>query len=117
MSCGSDTGFSKALKFGALPQVLCIHLKRFRWRTAARGGKQKVDTHVKFPMEGLEMERWIGGDITSPSLYDLYAVVVHQGSGYARSLVPPIYIMLRLELVQIPGTTMRSPSFRTSGIA
>lgn len=85
LSCGSDTGFSKAFKFGELPQILCIHLKRFRWRrNAVHGGKLKVDTHVKFPLEGLDMGHWMdeteGGEHLKQS-YDLYAVVVHQGVG------------------------------------
>ncbi|KAL7273384.1 hypothetical protein RUND412_003762 [Rhizina undulata] len=83
-SCGSDAGFSKAFKFGELPRVLCIHLKRFRWRrNGIRGGKQKVDLHVKFPLENLDMGRWSGDDDDQhiQELYDLYAVVVHQGSG------------------------------------
>ena len=47
-----------------------------------RGGKQKVDTHVRFPLEGLDMKTWCEQDFDSPILYDLYAVVVHQGAGY-----------------------------------
>ncbi|RPB11416.1 cysteine proteinase [Morchella conica CCBAS932] len=82
LSCGSDTGFSKAFKFGALPRILCIHLKRFRWRrNTVRGSKQKVDAHVRFPLEGLDMGRWMDSTDQVERLYDLYAVVVHQGSG------------------------------------
>ncbi|RPA97414.1 cysteine proteinase [Choiromyces venosus 120613-1] len=82
LSCGSEAAFSKAIAFGVLPNVLCIHLKRFRWRShKVRGGKQKVDTHVKFPLEGLDMRPWCEQGINSPILYDLYAVVVHQGTG------------------------------------
>lgn len=85
LACGSDTGFSKAFKFGELPQILCIHLKRFRWRrNAIHGGKLKVDAHVKFPLEGLDMGRWMDGTEEQERLkvlYDLYAVVVHQGVG------------------------------------
>ena len=83
LSCGSEAAFSKAIAFGVLPHVLCIHLKRFRWRShRVRGGKQKVDTHVRFPLEGLDMKTWCEQDFDSPILYDLYAVVVHQGTGY-----------------------------------
>lgn len=86
LSCGSDSGFQKAFKLGSLPQILCIHLKRFRWRgyTGRGAAKQKVDTPVRFPLQGLDMAMWLGhrehydsGD----AIYDLYAVVVHQGSG------------------------------------
>ncbi|CAZ83420.1 unnamed protein product [Tuber melanosporum] len=82
LSCGSEAAFSKSIAFGVLPHVLCIHLKRFRWRThKIRGGKQKVDTHVRFPLAGLDMGAWCERDVDSPILYDLYAVVVHQGTG------------------------------------
>ncbi|KAF8540995.1 hypothetical protein BDD12DRAFT_802855 [Trichophaea hybrida] len=83
-ACGSDHGFSKAFTLGELPKVLCIHLKRFRWkRNTTRGSKQKVDTLVKFPLEGLDMTRWLSDHEThnGNALYELYAVVVHQGSG------------------------------------
>ncbi|KAF8245212.1 cysteine proteinase [Wilcoxina mikolae CBS 423.85] len=83
-ACGSDHGFSKAFTLGELPRVLCIHLKRFRWkRNTTRGSKQKVDTLVKFPLEGLDMTRWLSDHEThnGNALYELYAVVVHQGSG------------------------------------
>lgn len=84
-SCGADGGFSKAFKFGKLPPTFCIHLKRFRWkRNSLRGGEQKVDTHVKFPLENLDMSRWLGEVEKSQhgsTLYDLNSVIVHQGTG------------------------------------
>lgn len=83
-ACGSDRGFAKAFMLGELPRVLCIHLKRFRWRrNSARGSKQKVDTLVKFPLDGLDMSRWLSDHEahSANALYELYAVVVHQGSG------------------------------------
>ena len=86
-ACGSDGGFAKAFMLGELPRVLCIHLKRFRWRrNSTRGSKQKVDTLVKFPLDGLDMTRWLSDHEahSANALYELYAVVVHQGSGLAR---------------------------------
>jgi ubiquitin C-terminal hydrolase len=110
--CGSEEGFTKGIKLGELPEVLCVHLKRFRWklspRASANGVKQKVDTLVRFPLEGLDLSRWLGeafasdessGEASDESsgeasdedggggrgggkqLYELYAVVVHQGQG------------------------------------
>lgn len=79
-SCGSESGFSKDIKIGELPTILCVHLKRFRWKADR---KQKVDTLVRFPLDGLDMTRWLGdtGGTAERKLYELYAVVVHQGSG------------------------------------
>ncbi|KAI5818047.1 hypothetical protein BZA77DRAFT_24003 [Pyronema omphalodes] len=81
-TCNSSSGFSKAFRLGALPKVLCIHLKRFRWRQG-RGGKQKVDTPVTFPLEDLDMTRWLSEHEVhqGTARYEAYAVVVHQGSG------------------------------------
>lgn len=102
-ACGSDGGFAKAFMLGELPRVLCIHLKRFRWRrNSTRGSKQKVDTLVKFPLDGLDMTRWLSDHEahSTNALYELYAVVVHQGSGLARlfffSLPSPLLFPLLL---------------------
>lgn len=83
-TCGSDQGFSRSIKLGELPRVLCIHLKRFRWR---RNGKQKVNTPVRFPLQDLDMSRWLddlGGNSGQglQRLYELYTVVIHQGNGF-----------------------------------
>lgn len=67
-------------------QVLCLHIKRFRWCNSYRS---KVDTQVDFPMESLDMSvytvRGSAGVKIGPQnnshLYDLAAVIVHHGSG------------------------------------
>ena len=37
-------------------QVLCLHLKRFRWNLYFR---VKVDTYVEFPLNGLNMSHYV----------------------------------------------------------
>jgi len=39
-----------------LTQVLCLHLKRFRWNLYFR---VKVDTYVEFPLNGLNMNHYV----------------------------------------------------------
>lgn len=67
-------------------QVLCLHIKRFRWCNSYRS---KVDTQVDFPMESLDMSAFTVRGVTgtrlgaqNSHLYDLAAVIVHHGSGY-----------------------------------
>lgn len=80
--------------FSSSLQVLCLHVKRFRWSTYSR---TKIDTPVEFPLSSLDMSSYTlrdgkaaaggGGHDTrkaanaSSSLYDLAAVIVHHGSG------------------------------------
>lgn len=83
-ACGSEQGFTQNINLGELPRILCIHLKRFRWK---RNGKQKVDTLVRFPLQDLNLSRWLGdgeedGSQAPPQIYELYTVVVHQGNGF-----------------------------------
>ena len=66
-------------------QVLCLHLKRFRWSAFSR---TKLDTHVEFPLCGLDMTDYLLSNLhetrcsnAGSCLYDLAAVIVHHGSG------------------------------------
>ena len=66
-------------------QVLCLHIKRFRWSTYCR---LKLETFVEFPLQGLDMNCYVlnnlhetRGSGAGSNLYDLAAVVVHHGSG------------------------------------
>ena len=69
-------------------QVLCLHIKRFRWSPYSR---TKIDTHVGFPLSGLDMSQYLLSNLhetrcsnSGSSLYDLAAVIVHHGSGWVR---------------------------------
>lgn len=83
-SCTSDVGFARGSRFGELPKVLCIQLKRFQYEEIRCGrGKRrlgkKVDVMVQFP-ELLEMGQYLEGDMGGGEVwYGLYAVVVHEG--------------------------------------
>ncbi|GAA5914703.1 UBP-type zinc finger domain-containing protein [Sporobolomyces salmoneus] len=81
---------SKRLSITALPQVLCVQLKRFEHTAlAGGGGGAKIDTFVQFPLE-LDMTPYLSANLDYPTLalksptnqnrYNLLSVVAHEGS-------------------------------------
>lgn len=88
-SCEKKTATQKQHTFGALPKVLCLHLKRF---DAALN--KKIDDFVSFPAQGLNMGKYLAQwcevtSLRSPEVesvaepqvyYDLFGTVNHIGS-------------------------------------
>lgn len=67
--------YSKVLK---LPEVLIIHLKRFRHETMF---SSKISQYVSFPLHGLDLTQFLHKDCTSEVVtYDLYAIICHHGT-------------------------------------
>ena len=67
--------FSKVLE---LPEVLCVHLKRFRHELMF---SSKITSYVSFPLEGLEMRPFMHKDCVSKvTKYDLISVICHHGT-------------------------------------
>ncbi|KAJ0175042.1 hypothetical protein K1T71_009183 [Dendrolimus kikuchii] len=80
-SCKCKQKSTKQFWIRRLPNVLCLHLKRFRWHNYFR---TKVDTSISFPLRALDMSEFALGGGSQPrdqGLYDLAAVIVHHGSG------------------------------------
>ncbi|XP_069485921.1 ubiquitin carboxyl-terminal hydrolase 44 isoform X2 [Ambystoma mexicanum] len=74
----------KQLMVCQLPQVLRLHLKRFRW--SGRNHREKIGVHVNFD-QMLNMEPYCCRESTKSLLpecfiYDLSAVVMHHGKGF-----------------------------------
>lgn len=69
---------TKKFTIKRLPDILCLHLKRFRWTSWSR---IKVGTYVKFDFEGLDMSPYTVKGNDDDALYDLYAGIVHIGTG------------------------------------
>ena len=76
------------MELWSLPEVLPLHLKRFSY---SRYFRDKLETHVSFPLEGLDMSKYVlkppaAGD--PPAIYDCVGVSNHMGSlgGYLAPL-------------------------------
>jgi ubiquitin carboxyl-terminal hydrolase 22/27/51 len=89
--CKSCQPCEKQLSLHMLPQVLCIHLKRFKQSIVNRKYSHKINTFVEFP-EQLDLANYLspaiieerGGTAFAPAFslnehYELFAVVNHQG--------------------------------------
>ncbi|MBN3299677.1 UBP44 hydrolase, partial [Amia calva] len=78
------TEAQKQLMIHKLPQVLRLHLKRFRW--SGRNHREKIGVHVSFD-QILNMEPYCCRDSTGSLkpdcfVYELSAVVMHHGKGF-----------------------------------
>ena len=87
--CKDHFRATKRLEFWTLPDVLIVHLKRFKYRGGMGmfmgGGSNKIGTYVDFPTRDLDMSPYVlhKQDKDSCFVYDLYAVTNHYGqSGY-----------------------------------
>ncbi|XP_062383411.1 ubiquitin carboxyl-terminal hydrolase 33 isoform X2 [Sardina pilchardus] len=68
----------KFCKVQNLPEILCIHLKRFRHELMF---STKISTHVSFPLEGLDLQPFLAKDGSAQtSSYDLLSVICHHGT-------------------------------------
>lgn len=69
--------FSRVLE---LPEMLCVHLKRFRHDLSY---SSKISSPVHFPLVGLDMRPYLYKQCKSKiSTYDLTAVICHLGVSY-----------------------------------
>lgn len=78
------TEAQKQLMICHLPQVLRLHLKRFRW--SGRNNREKIGVHVVFE-ETLNMEPYCYSETLNALrpecfIYNLSAVVIHHGKGF-----------------------------------
>ncbi|XP_050442572.1 ubiquitin carboxyl-terminal hydrolase 3-like [Adelges cooleyi] len=82
--CNVKQKSTKKFWISRLPNVLCLHLKRFRY---VNNQRIKVHTPIKFPISSLDMSRFFlkDKDISvvkkEDCLYDLSSVIVHEGNG------------------------------------
>ncbi|KAH8284603.1 hypothetical protein KR018_005433 [Drosophila ironensis] len=80
-SCERCNKLRTGIKFSrvlSLPEVLCIHLKRFRHDLSY---SSKISSDVYFPLEGFDMRPYIHKDCKSQvPLYNLSSVICHHGT-------------------------------------
>ncbi|NP_001084641.1 ubiquitin carboxyl-terminal hydrolase 44-A [Xenopus laevis] len=83
-ACDQCNKAQKQLMVCRLPQVLRLHLKRFRW--SGRNHREKIGVHVRFD-QMLNMEPYCCRESTAALradcfIYDLSSVVMHHGKGF-----------------------------------
>ena len=75
-NCNKNVEASKYLSIFYVPRILVICLSRF----SKRGyGYNKNDEYINFPVEGLNMGKYLCGPDKDHSVYDLFAVSQHFG--------------------------------------
>ncbi|KZV22450.1 ubiquitin carboxyl-terminal hydrolase 9 [Dorcoceras hygrometricum] len=76
--CKEHRQASKKLDLWRLPDVLVFHLKRFSY---SRWQKNKLDTFVNFPIQNLDLSRYVKSNDASEGshVYELYAISNHYG--------------------------------------
>ncbi|XP_031623555.1 ubiquitin carboxyl-terminal hydrolase 3-like [Contarinia nasturtii] len=84
-SCKCKQKSTKRFWIRRLPNVLCLHIKRFRWNNFFR---TKIDLRIKFPIKSLDMSQYVLNNVPETRrsnlnnhVYDLAAVIVHHGNG------------------------------------
>jgi len=74
--CKEHQQATKKFDLWMLPEILVISLKRFSYN---RYWRDKIDCHVNFPIEGLDMTPFVIAPGHGKSVYDLLAVSNHYG--------------------------------------
>ena len=69
-----NQNISKKVEFWKLPNILVIFFKRYN------NYGQKLDNHIEFPTENLDMCKYVMGYERQKYIYDLYAVSNHTGN-------------------------------------
>lgn len=84
-NCQQRQRSTKRFWIRRLPDVLCLHIKRFRYNNFLR---TKIDDYIQFPIQGLDMKRFVmankhetRGSSCGPTTYDLVAFIEHHGTG------------------------------------
>jgi len=87
-TCKEHVRAMKTMGLWKLPNILIVALKRFEFKHALR--RDKLDTMVDFPLDGLDMGKYFASRGTStlvddhvPAIYDCFGVINHYGRIHA----------------------------------
>ena len=77
--CKEHVRATKTMQLWSVPDVLVLHLKRFAFSTFRR---EKVETKVDFPLDGLDLSKYVHGPqpLNGGAVYDCVAVSNHMGN-------------------------------------
>lgn len=79
--CKAKTPATKHLRLQRLPQILVLHIKRFKYRGFFT---DKLTASVSYPLAGLSLDTYLSPEALvageGGALYDLYAVSNHYGN-------------------------------------
>jgi ubiquitin C-terminal hydrolase len=112
---GKNEDVQKRITFWNFPKILVITLKRF-----SADGKLKIQDLVDFPIENLNLSKYISGYNPNQYIYDLYAICNHSGSphgGHYTSYVKNIdnewihYNDMNLERNVVPGKILTPKAY------
>jgi ubiquitin carboxyl-terminal hydrolase 4/11/15 len=73
-STGAKEDIKKRITFWNFPKVLVIALKRF-----SPDGRQKLNSMINFPLENLDLSKYVSGYSASTYKYNLYGICNHSG--------------------------------------
>eukprot|EP01133_Synstelium_polycarpum_P011425 gene11425-13317_t len=73
--CKEHIEGNKKLEIWSAPRILIIHLKRFQFLHR----HEKISAFVDFPLDNLDLSKWVLHTNGVPPIYQLYAVSNHMG--------------------------------------
>ena len=71
--CKQFQNSTKKMEIWKCPNILVVHLKRFRY---TRHKRAKIRTLIKSPIVNFSLEGLVAGKQKEPPMYDLFAVCV-----------------------------------------
>jgi ubiquitin C-terminal hydrolase len=71
---GQKEDIKKQISFWNFPKIMVIVLKRF-----TPDGQYKINQHIEFPVENLDLSRFVRGYNPSSFVYDLFGICNHMG--------------------------------------